>query len=131
MDPIASLLMNHLLPQVLIIDDDAEMRGYFEMALAVLDIEVRGEDGAGPIEGAPRVAFVDLLLAGGDGLGHIEALIRAGSVVVVTTGLAADAPLVEAARALGVRRILHKPFSLSRLREFARSAWAQARGTAG
>ena len=124
--------MNPLLPQILIIDDDADMRGYFEMALAVLGIEVRGEDGAGSIGAAPRVAFVDLLLADGDSLDHIKALISAGSVVVVTTGLAADAPLVEAARALGARRVLHKPFSLSGLRELAKEAWqASDRATPG
>ena len=115
-----------LAPHILIIDDDADMRGYFEMALAVLGIEVRGSDGSVPVEAAPQVAFVDLLLAGGDSLDQLEALIDAGSVVVVTTGLAADAPLVEAARALGAWRVLHKPFSLSGLRNLAQAAWQKS-----
>lgn len=118
--------MEYLSPEILIVDDDAEMRGYFEMALATLGVEVRGVDGAAPISPPPRVAFVDLLLAQGDSLGHVEALLAAGTLVVITTGLGADAPLLEKARALGARRVLHKPFSLSGLRESARAAWADA-----
>lgn len=103
---------------VLVVDDDPDMRSYLELALTSVG-RVVAVDGRSALPGAPKLAFVDLLLAEGDGLGCIEALLGQGATVVVTTGLAPDAPLVERARQAGVVHFLHKPFGLGALRALA------------
>lgn len=100
---------------VLVIDDDEEMRSYFELALAST-ATVQTHDGRGSSVPTPRLAFVDLLLGEQDGLEWIERLVQRGSIVVVTTGLANDAPLVAQARRLGAQHFLYKPFRLADLR---------------
>lgn len=107
-------------PEVLVIDDDAQMRGYLQMALAALPCTVRCIDGAEFHPLTPQVALVDLLLADTDGLDWIARLVAAGTHVICISGLAADAPLVEQARAAGAHAVLPKPFSLSALRDAVR-----------
>ncbi len=102
---------------ILVIDDDPEVRAYLELALAVLGRPVVvGE--LLPTE-PPAVALVDLLLGTSSGLPFIEALRAQGVPVVAISGLASDAPLVEAARRAGAV-VLGKPFGLAELRETVR-----------
>lgn len=103
---------------VLVIDDDEEMRSYLELALSSL-ASVVSSDGSAPTTQTPRLAFVDLLLGDGDALLCIGDLLAREVTVVVTTGLAPDAALVERARQAGVGHFLYKPFSLKGLREVA------------
>jgi DNA-binding response OmpR family regulator len=109
-------------PDVLIVDDDPQMRGYLEMALHAVQCTVHCVDGSAlePIQ--PRVALVDLLLEHGEGLAWITQLAQSGAHVILMTGLAADAPLVERGRQAGARSVLHKPFSLHTLRDVIRKA---------
>lgn len=109
-------------PDVLIIDDDPQMRGYLEMALHAVPCTVRSIDGSTLLPLCPRAALVDLLLADGEGVEWIEQLVQTGAHVILMTGLAADAAPVERGRRAGAHTVLHKPFSLHTLRDVVRDA---------
>ncbi len=105
--------------RILIVDDDAEIREYLELALSGPGAAVSSAASVVdvPDEPACDVALVDLLLEGEEtGEPLISRLAERGVRVVVMTGLSTDAPPVRRALAAGAASVLQKPFTLSAVR---------------
>lgn len=106
--------------RILIVDDDAEIREYLELALAGPACTVHAASGPAqvPAEPACDIALIDLLLDDGQtGEPLIGRLAAHGIRVVVMTGLSSDAPPVRRALAAGASSVLQKPFTLTALRQ--------------
>jgi DNA-binding response OmpR family regulator len=104
---------------VLVVDDDAEIVAYLDLALSMdghtvsQALSPRLPDP--PPEGYD-LALVDLLLGRHDGALVISALAAQNVPVVATTGLAPESPTVAQASLAGALAVLHKPFDLADLR---------------
>lgn len=106
--------------RILIVDDDAEIREYLELALDGPDCRVATCAAAAEVPERVDcdVALVDLLLDHGEtGEPLISRLAQADVRVVVMTGLSSDAPPVRRALRAGASSVLQKPFTLSALRQ--------------
>lgn len=105
--------------RILIVDDDAEIREYLELALDGPDCDVRVFARPDDVPERPHydVALVDLLLEDGQtGEPLISRLAALDIRVVVMTGLSSDAPPVRRALRAGAGSVLQKPFTLSAVR---------------
>lgn len=106
--------------RILIVDDDAEIREYLELALDGPECAVKVVGSPAEVPEAPGcdVALVDLLLSDGQtGEPLISRLAAAGARVVVMTGLSSDAPPVRRALRAGAASVLQKPFTLTAVRQ--------------
>jgi len=106
--------------RILIVDDDAEIREYLDLALHGPNCAVHTVAAATDLPPDPRydVALIDLLLEHGQtGEPLIARLSGMGVRVVVMTGLSSDAPPVRRALTAGASAILQKPFTLSAVRQ--------------
>ncbi|MCA9559677.1 MAG: response regulator [Myxococcales bacterium] len=104
---------------VLVVDDDAEIRDYLALALRALGhhVQVAAHPDAVAAGAAPDVALVDLLVPDGASVAPLVARLAAtGCRVVLITGLSLDAPVVQSALAAGAQAVLQKPFSLDAVR---------------
>lgn len=120
---------------ILVVDDDAEIRAYVELALATSGHQVTAADSAAGVEPGSGwgLALVDLIQPGDvDVGGFIERLVAHAVPVVVMTGLASDAPPVQQALTAGAVVVLRKPFTLAALRDcVARWAISERTGPRG
>lgn len=105
-------------PLILIVDDDAEMRAYLEMALSGRGYRLFAADAPSgwAFQEIPSLAFVDLVTNGEPAEPFVRQLDAAGARVVLMTGLSGESPVVKACVEAGCCRVLHKPFSLAALR---------------
>ena len=109
--------MKHGAP-ILIVDDDAEMRAYLEIALTGQGygvVSASSPSGCAP-DLVPCLALIDLVTNGEPALPLIRRLAGADVPVVLMTGLSGESPVVTACMDAGGERRLSKPFSLSALR---------------
>lgn len=105
--------------RILIVDDDAEIREYLDLALAGPGATIQSAASMADVADEPGcdVALIDLLLEGEEtGEPLISRLSAVGVRVVVMTGLSTDAPRVRQALAAGASSVLQKPFTLSAVR---------------
>ncbi len=112
---------------VLLVDDDAAVRGALKFALETDGLRVRLYDGPtallGDIDALHGCLVVDYRMPGMDGLELVEQL-RAQGVhlpTIMITGRANKALHRQAANA-GIRQVLEKPLSDGSLRDAIRSA---------
>ena len=106
--------------QVLVVDDDDDIRDYLGLALRALGHTVTVVTAADrvPPDLRPDVALVDLLVEGDAtaALALVRWLVGHGARVVLITGLSLDAPPVQVALASGAGSVLQKPFTLDAVR---------------
>lgn len=113
---------------VLVVDDDAEIVAYLDLALS-MDGHTVDQALSPRLPDAPPggydLALVDLLLGRHDGAAVVAALAAQGVPVVATTGLAPESPSVAHALKAGASAVLHKPFDLADLRRCL-ARWGRA-----
>lgn len=122
-------------PRVLIVDDEIELTRALRGVIEMLGYETVCAHGAEEALSVLERTRVDLILSdyrmpGGDGIAlfeQIRLLHRAPPPFILTSGYGNDA-LVARANALGIRRILEKPFEVSQLREAIADALRPASG---
>ncbi len=102
-------------PRVLVVDDSAFMRSRIVRDVTAAGMEVVAEGRSGE-EGAelykklrPDVVTMDLTMRGQDGLAATAAIVEADPRArIVLYSIVNDPEVIERARAMGVRRYVHK-----------------------
>lgn len=106
-------------PTILVIDDEADIRGLLRLALEEAGYLVReaceGEEGLAMAKREScALAIVDLFMPGKEGLETILALRRELPAIklIAISGGSGHPDLLDAAAAFGANRTIHKPFEL-------------------
>jgi len=109
-------------PRVILVEDDAALRRFVEMALETLDLELVACDAVAPAlaalaAGGADLVLTDLMLQGESGLELVERLAADPARAPKVAIFSANVPAAVRARleSLGVWRILPKPIGLAEL----------------
>jgi CheY-like chemotaxis protein len=125
--------------RILVVDDQASIRGVLEIALSEAGADVRtAPDGAAAIEmvrlTAPELILLDLAMPGMSGwqvLETLQATSRTSSIPVVLQTSAEDYASFDRAKKLRVAAFVNKPFRLSEVVETCRRILEGARPLQG
>ncbi len=125
-------------PRVILVEDDAALRRFVEMALEELDIALvscsRLSEAVQALEAAPaRLVLTDLMLGGESGLEFVQRLANEpglrgeARIVVLSAGLSPE--VRQRLALLPVWRVLAKPIGLTELERTVEEALAGSDGT--
>ncbi len=113
---------------ILVIDDDAQMRAMLTLSLEERELVVEQAASAAELferleelsrcQELPRLAVCDYRMPGGDGLMVVEKIKREfPTIQVILVTAFGDENVHRRARALGAAAVFDKPFALSRLHD--------------
>lgn len=129
--------MNKPKPTIIVIDDSATVRAFFERVAGALDVDLRcfgSADDAHPYldQAAPDLVFLDIIMPGKDGLTFLQELRRnplhrdTRFVVISSKDYAQDRTT---AKELGAVEFVPKPVTTQKIHDLiARHTGAHARG---